>query len=344
VKLHTVLSSFAVFAFAEAAFSFPENTRLGYSSCVSCHVDPTGGGILNDYGKSSAGAYLAMFHDDSEDDSETKWIAIGADIRTVHIKQDSVSEKTRTNHLLMQGEIQAAGYLSDQITVSGSFGLYGKKIEGLQRFTNDYRESKFSSYYLMLKPRPFYIVRAGLFTPAYGLKIADHTAAIRSVFKPASLPQKQGVEADILLKYGELNFGGFRDEDGDWTALRGALYLGNASQLGLTFFGSPTKGYRAGTFGIVGADKFYMLAEIDYVMSLNRVQFVGYSKIGQELIKGLQAYTVNSKIWSEGGTVPNLYSVGLDWFPVVHFETSLELRNYDIPTERTYVLMTHLYF
>jgi hypothetical protein len=34
-----------------AAFALPNMVRLGYGNCLSCHVAPQGGGILNAYGR-----------------------------------------------------------------------------------------------------------------------------------------------------------------------------------------------------------------------------------------------------------------------------------------------------
>ena len=36
---------------SESAFALPNMVRLGYPNCVSCHVTPQGGGVLNPYGK-----------------------------------------------------------------------------------------------------------------------------------------------------------------------------------------------------------------------------------------------------------------------------------------------------
>ena len=36
---------------SESAFALPNMVRLGYTNCVSCHVTPQGGGLLNPYGK-----------------------------------------------------------------------------------------------------------------------------------------------------------------------------------------------------------------------------------------------------------------------------------------------------
>jgi hypothetical protein len=47
-----VLALGSVALFAIPAFGYPNFVRLGYQHCVSCHISPQGGGLLNAYGRS----------------------------------------------------------------------------------------------------------------------------------------------------------------------------------------------------------------------------------------------------------------------------------------------------
>lgn len=335
----------AVFAFAEAAFSFPENMRLGYSSCVSCHVDPTGAGILNSYGEASASAYLPTWLGrEVEDKKAADWGVFGGDIRTVHIKSDNASNDSKITNLLMQAEAQMALYLSDQIVVSGSYGIFSIPAK---EFSTDIKKKEkygFGSYYLMLKPNSVYVLRAGLFTPAYGLRIADHTASIRSGLYFPARAEKLGGEALLFSEYGEAQVGSFAQEDGHFVTARAALYLGKNNQIGASYYGSLTQGYATGGFGFFAQGSFYAMAEMDFQDGIAGKRFVGYSKIAQELVKGVHFYVVNDKVWQTQGTRPNLITIGIQWFPFPHYESIFEIKNYERPIERTYLIMNHIYF
>jgi hypothetical protein len=335
----------AAFAFAEAAYSFPENMRLGYSSCSSCHVDPTGGGVLNAYGEASASAYLPTWLGrEAEDKKAASWGVIGGDIRTVHVKSDSASNNSKTTNLLMQAEAQTALYLSDQITIAGSYGIFSIPAKEFVADVKKKEKYELSNYYLMLKPNPVYALRAGMFVPAYGLRIADHTASIRSGLYFPARAAKLGGEAILFSEYGEASIGSFVTPDGDFVAARLAIYLGKNNQVGASYYGSMTQGYAAGGFGFFGIGSFYAMGELDFQNSVAGKRFVGYAKIADELVKGVHVYTIHDKVWQTDGTRPNRITFGVQIFPVPHYELTFELKNYERPIERTYLLMNHIYF
>jgi hypothetical protein len=50
--LKTVLNTFLFFLFSPyKAFVFPEMIRHSYPNGIACHESPSGGGLLNQYGK-----------------------------------------------------------------------------------------------------------------------------------------------------------------------------------------------------------------------------------------------------------------------------------------------------
>ena len=45
--------------FAAPAWAFPEMIRHGYTSCMTCHVSPNGGGLMTPYGRSMSKEILS---------------------------------------------------------------------------------------------------------------------------------------------------------------------------------------------------------------------------------------------------------------------------------------------
>jgi len=67
--MHRLLSLllFVVLAFPATAGAFPWVIRHGYTSCGECHQDPSGAGVLTDYGRAQAEILLAMPYKRSSD-------------------------------------------------------------------------------------------------------------------------------------------------------------------------------------------------------------------------------------------------------------------------------------
>ncbi|MFM8315618.1 MAG: hypothetical protein ACKOA8_15160, partial [Deltaproteobacteria bacterium] len=50
-----------IFLSSSLALSYPEFIRHGYMNCTSCHVSPTGGGALTEYGRSLSDEVLSRW-------------------------------------------------------------------------------------------------------------------------------------------------------------------------------------------------------------------------------------------------------------------------------------------
>lgn len=218
------------------SYGFPENTRLGYASCTACHVSPTGGGVLTDYGVGSAAAYLPIFPVERE--PRPTFANFGFDVRTMHLE---------TRNFVMQAESHIAAFLSDQIIISGGY---------------DYFEGP-KDYYLMLKPKAYYSIRVGNFAPAYGLKIPDHRANISDGTKP----QRQAIELTGYTEHGELAVTSTTDNIG---LARASIFIGKSSQIGF----SATSEYKFGMFAITGTERFWTLAQADWALYKKYIAFL----------------------------------------------------------------------
>ena len=50
------------------SWAFPEMVRHNYSNCSSCHVSPSGGGVLTQYGRELSSAILSIWGAENENE------------------------------------------------------------------------------------------------------------------------------------------------------------------------------------------------------------------------------------------------------------------------------------
>ena len=164
-----------------AAIALPEMARLEKYSCTSCHVSPSGGGMLTTYGREFSEEKLSTWAIEGEERFLEGLVPMndnvffGGDARW--IKYDS---KTVNRHVQkfwrMQTDLEAGVHLGP-IYVTG---MMGTKPAGPSDDQKDHVNFVHRGY--MVRADLFdehVILRGGLFMPKYGLMLADHTAYIR---------------------------------------------------------------------------------------------------------------------------------------------------------------------
>ena len=337
------------------ANGYPSNTRYGYTSCRTCHVSPTGGGVLTSYGKSTGDETATWSY---EGESEflhgavvpPKWLSIGGDSRTAYIDYTSKDYKfKRTFPMQTDGEI--ALLLSDQIAAVGSAGVYGE-------------ERKFASrrHYLLLTPKPSFTLRFGKFFPAFGIMVPDHTAITRKTLGFEQGFESYNLEASITGKGGEFFITAVLGKDGELQSqsekgltLRGAIYAGKSSQVGMSFLyltGKDQARFAFGPYALIGWDeKLYSLTEFDlqYILTEDYVETyrksqVGLNQVGYELFKGFHLLA-NLEYYSDV-TTSNGVGIGAQWFPRPHFEFlwTYTRRTVNFQSSDTTLAMFHYHF
>jgi hypothetical protein len=150
----------AALLLAKTAKSFPQNTRLGYIACSSCHISPSGAGALNPYGKST-GPELATFPS-MVDAKETIFIS-GADARYLWYKSETDQGK-REDRFLMQADMEL-GLAIGGITGVAQYGTY--------HHPDGDKEASYK-HYLMYQTGAW-TFRGGKFPVAFGVNTDDHT-------------------------------------------------------------------------------------------------------------------------------------------------------------------------
>ena len=159
-------SAIMLLLLALSAGAVPRYSVMYNQSCTLCHVDPSGGGQRSLYGAQffaytdlamtptpleKLGAIQPMLNDQ---------IQIGFDMRTVFYGLDQPAGNT---FMQMQGDL----YLNFQLNPQWNFYLDKGLYSGFEIFGVGH-----------ILPYNGYI-KAGRFTPPYGLRLADHKAFVR---------------------------------------------------------------------------------------------------------------------------------------------------------------------
>jgi hypothetical protein len=252
------------------------------AKCGSCHINPTGGQMRNEYGINFSMDKLPF---ESLKDSDFTFsgklsenISIGGDYRSQFI-YDGFSKKTAFN--AMTTAIYGAVKLSKKFTfyfkqdiINGTYGgMYGGYLGGTEAFG-------------LAKVLPSGYIKGGIFLPDYGLRYDDHTAYTRggdlgftgAGFRPGLIfvPNYKdiGVEVgfnidNLMITTGLFDGSGHTDPisfSDDKAYVAKIAYQGSASDLNylIAVSGYGYRSYKMGGVSIgFGINDFVFLGEVD---------------------------------------------------------------------------------
>ena len=347
MKFLVTLLGILPFLFAHQAHCFPEMVRYGYVNCNSCHVSLTGGGLLNDYGREISREKLAMFKSKDEKSKEPlfaygllsetplqKYIKAGGDLRSVYYYvNDDTQRLART--LFMQGDLEAA-YVSPKFTFDGTVG-----VEQLSRGqTVTFLSRRHYAQYVLSDA---FNLRAGKFSPAYGINTPDHITLTRDPLQLGDNYESYNIELSYITEQwnGFLTgiLGRFDNkqsrQDRGFSA-QGAYAPTEKIKLGANvWYGEQPKQTRwlAGPFAIVGiTPNLVAESEIDlqFLKPTAALQaqkgIASTQKLSYELLEGLWVYGLQEYgkfDFLTETTQEETYGVGIQIFPRSHFEFNL---------------------
>ena len=328
-------------ALSSVALAYPSNTRYGYANCTSCHVSPSGGGVLNLYGRNSASEVLSTWAEPNEEEPghgflhelipENPPVLVGGDVRYISLSQrypGGILGKS----FFMQADVEVAVPLTPGVVAVVSGGQYAKNLDGDA-------ELAMRRYYLLMALNEKFSVRAGKFFPAYGLMIEDHTAATRQGLGFNENHETYNFEAVAKNQRGEISVttmatssgvnpvtvsdsGIIADQNG--IVARATAYLGRASQVGFSGLyiktitpGSAAQRVAFGPFVNIGfTSSVYLMAEVDTQhKDKDPPKIYSYSLLGYELFKGFHIGATYERVVSQDRA-----GAKLQWFPRPHFE------------------------
>jgi hypothetical protein len=156
---------------SEPALAFPQMIRHG-APCEACHVSPSGGGALTEYGRANAAASSTWGSEDAARPfyglPETPALSFGGDQRLVRLVSARDGETPTYLTIPMQYDAELAVTPVPAITFDAAWGVYGPDFEEGSR-----------RHYVMGRLGDHVTARVGRFFAAYGLGEPDHTTYAR---------------------------------------------------------------------------------------------------------------------------------------------------------------------
>lgn len=177
------------------ARAYPFMVHHGYNNCAQCHVDPSGAGILTDYGRAQGEILLRSNYGhppESEAVEKSSAFLFGAvelpkplELQ-VDIRSLVVPDPAAFRWILMQGDARAA-IQTGMFLASGALGVVGS-VPGGDNAPNAWITSSESGwnlvsreYWLGLQPVKGLTVRAGRMNLPFGIRTEDHILFVRKV-------------------------------------------------------------------------------------------------------------------------------------------------------------------
>ena len=154
-------------------FALPRFAIQNDSSCMACHVNPTGSGLRNDYGSNVVALEelpLERWLDKGNEDWDgyvSDHLQVGGDFRLQGIWYNESDSIRKSAFFPMQADIYTHLKLNDNASIFTKIGVRGSG-------------SLSTEYWALLSNLPLNAwLRVGRTLPNYGLRVDDHTSFIR---------------------------------------------------------------------------------------------------------------------------------------------------------------------
>lgn len=354
-------------------FAYVENVTNGYPNCMACHINPTGGGILTDYGRSLSSELMSTIKTKNFQDpffglvknsNRVKW---GGHVRTIQTRFENNQIKRGTG-FIMQKNIETAVYVQDFIFV-GSVGTKEGPKEKNPEKGDFISERHFALYQADNTVR----VKVGKFRQNYGLNDPNHTRFTKRDLGFGSYSETYQLEVFKMLENGEgilsTSLGRLdlpRDQReknimGQWTH-----YLNGKSRLSGNILLGESSTARRSLYGINGVLPIFnknniFRFQLDYQVNeaittgprtAKTRGIYGNVQIGRKLFNGFFPYLVyehkQTDLDQSRLSMTTSPGLGFQFFPIAHFEVQVEhqyrtnLIQKDNPEHRTFAVL-HVY-
>ncbi len=348
---------------AEKAHAFPEMIRHGYVNCTTCHISPTGGATLNQYGRALSKEVLSTWGTENEAQfaynlvKPPEWLNLWGAYRSVYVYRDTPTYRDGRS-IFMQADLEAAA-VYQKWTADFSFGY--QDPANAQGFWDHAIARQF---YLMYRPIEEVGIRGGKFLPAYGIRSPDHVIVTRRALRindegTESVNLEGSFVNETYSFFATAIFG--RPDDLTLQRERGASFVasrafGDTYKAGMSYYTGSFDAPRRqllGPFATLGfTPHLFLLSEADLQLLPDAGSgFAAYNRLGYEIVQGLILYGTQEFArldFTRSNSRVQTYGLGFQWFPRPHFELNAtwqkmqNLSAYEDFTDYAYV-MFHFY-
>lgn len=335
------------FLFSIHAYGFVENVSHGYVNCMACHIAPSGGGLLNDYGRSLSKELMSTWGWENSEQPlfgaarNSDWFKVGGDYRAIQTYFEN-SQVKQGKQFAMQKNIELGFYLS-KLWLVGTLGTQ-EGPAGIADRDNFLSER----HYVLWDVTDEIKLRVGKFRLNFGLYDPNHTRVTKQPlgFGPNSesyiLEFSKFTETDEIFISADL---GRIDIPRNVTteksiSLNYAKYTSDKSKVGTSVLVGESALSRRTLLGVYGIgsvlENYILKTEVDYQQSFaaalpndRKDLFSSVFSFGYQAAKGLLPYFVAEHLQqdlNDNLTQQSSAGIGIQWLPIPHIEYQAEYK------------------
>ena len=186
----------ALLLWSQPSQAYPWMIKHQYTGCAVCHVDPSGGYLLTEYGRAQTQALLSTLGKGPEGDEvdsrsrfafgalpPSKWLNLGATAREAFfwLKGVSPSSPAVSQWVLMQADARAAITVG-RVIATGSIGYLkiGNQADQVSTGTKNVVVSREHWLGVQLGEDRNTVVRAGRMYLPFGIRVIEHPFYVRT--------------------------------------------------------------------------------------------------------------------------------------------------------------------
>lgn len=313
------------------------------SRCQNCHFSPTGGGLINDYGRGEAGDTISRGGDGSFLYglwAPPEWLQLGADFRYAALAKYGADDPE-----LVQFPMQGDTYVRLAMGAVSAYLNVGPRAAARTPRQSPVRRMISREHYLTWQPDTSGIyARVGRYLAPFGLRLADHTVYTRKFTGFHVVEESYNASLGYFGAGWELHATAFAPADRFTSAGRresgGVLYAETSLLDGSGAFGLQARAgkghasnrYTAGTVAkwYFAGPELMLQGEADFILetfaaetSPSRVQLASYLGLTHWPTRGLMLTAAFERFdpdLSASATFRDAFRLEAQLFPWAHWE------------------------